>query len=44
MAIRDETHARIAEVMTPDQLADWEALRAERQARRSSRPRRGGEL
>ena len=44
MAIREETHALIAQVLTPDQLADWEALRAERQSRRSSRPRRGGEL
>jgi Spy/CpxP family protein refolding chaperone len=41
MALRDETQARIAEVLTPDQLADWEALRAERQARRSGHQRSG---
>lgn len=43
-ALRDETKARIAEVLTPEQLADWEALRAERQAHHSKRARRGGEL
>lgn len=44
MAIREDTEARIAEVLTPEQLEDWEALRAERQARHSSPRRRGGEF
>ena len=43
-AIRDDTTARIAEVLTADQLADWEALRAQRQARHAAPRRRGGEL
>ena len=44
MAIREETHARIAEVLTPDQLEEFEVLRAQRQARHSAPRRRGGEL
>ena len=44
MAIRDEAKARIADVLTPAQLEDWEALRAQRQARHSAPRRHGGEL